>query len=87
METEKSHKGQKDGKYTFQIRSDANKKNVKDAIEKYYGVKVKSVKIIKIQPKTRSVGRGRTITKRKQGKKVIVTTVGAKPIEPNKIKV
>lgn len=87
LDTEKAFGGQKVGKFIFQVKNDASKIEVKDAVEKYFGVKVKSVRTIKIQPKTRKAGKGREIQKRSSGKKAIVTTVGAKPIDVNKIKV
>lgn len=87
LDTEKAFGGQKDGKFTFHVKSDASKIEIKDAVEKYYGVKVKSVATTKVRAKTRKVGRGRTIQKRSPAKKAIVTTVGAKAIDINKIKV
>ncbi|MFH1375158.1 MAG: 50S ribosomal protein L23 [Patescibacteria group bacterium] len=87
VETEKSNAGQKAGKYAFRVRQDATKGEIKRAVEKYYGVKVKSVRTMTNQPKTRSVGRGRVITKRSSFKKAVVTTVGAKPIEVSRVKV
>ena len=87
VETEKSNAGHKAGKYAFRVRSDATKGEIKRAVEKYYGVKVKSVRTMTNRPKTRSVGRGRTITKRTSFKKAIITTVGAKAIEVSKVKV
>jgi large subunit ribosomal protein L23 len=86
LDTEKAFGGQKAGKFTFQVKNDASKSEIKDAIEKYYGVKVKSVTTSKIQAKTRKAGR-RDIQKRSLAKKAIVTTVGAKTIDINKIKV
>ncbi len=86
LDTEKAFSGQKAGKFIFQVKNDASKSEVADAIEKYYGVKVKTVRTIKVQPKTRKAGR-REIEKRSSAKKAIVTTVGAKPIDVNKIKV
>lgn len=85
LETEKTYAGQKNGSYTFSVRYSANKKEIKQAIEKYYGVKVKSVRTIITPPKTRAVGRGRTLIKRPLGKKAVVTTVGGSPIDINKI--
>lgn len=87
IETEKAHAGQKDGKFQFRVSRTATKKSVKQAIEKYYGVPVKSVRMLTTLPKTRSVGRGRVITKRARSKKAIITTVGAKPIDVSKVKV
>ena len=86
LDTEKGFAGQKTGKFSFVVKNDANKIEIADAVEKYYGVKVKSVRTAKIQPKTRKAGR-REVEKRGVAKKAIVTTVGAKTIDINKIKV
>ena len=84
-ETEKTNSMQKFGVHTFLVRLDADKKTIKQAIENYYGVKVKSVRTIKIRPKTRKSGRGRVIQKRALGKKAIIQTIDNKPIDVNKI--
>lgn len=56
--------------YAFKVKKDANKKEVKDAIEKIFNVKVKKVRIINVKPKKRIRGR---IEGRKPGyKKAIV---------------
>ncbi|MFH0776591.1 MAG: 50S ribosomal protein L23 [Patescibacteria group bacterium] len=86
LDTEKSFGGQKVGKFTFLVKNDASKTEIADAVEKYYGIKVQSVQTTKVQPKIRQAGRGRLISKRSLGKKAIVTTVGAKAIDINKIK-
>jgi len=86
LDTEKSFDGQKTGKSSFVVKKDATKNEIADAVEKYYGVKVKSVRTAKIQPKTRKAGR-REIEKRSAAKKAIITIVGAKKIDVNKIKV
>jgi len=87
LDTEKAFAGQKAGKFTFQVQPDASKTEISNAIEKYYGVKVKSVTTNKIRPKTRKVGRGRIIQKRSLGKKAVITTIGEKPIDINKISI
>ncbi|MCF7836694.1 50S ribosomal protein L23 [Candidatus Gracilibacteria bacterium] len=86
LDTEKAFGGQKIGKFSFVVKNNASKNEIADAVEKYYGVKVKSVCTTKIQPKIRKAGR-RKIQKRGIAKKAIVTTVGAKVIDVNKIKV
>lgn len=86
LDTEKSFAGQKIGKFSFAVKNDASKTEIASAIEKYYGVKVKSIRTAKIQAKTRKAGR-REIQKRSPEKKAIITTVGAKTIDVNKIKV
>lgn len=87
LETEKAYAGQQKGKYIFEVSPAANKLQVAKAIKKYYGVEVQSVRIIKTAAKYRQGGRGRAITKRSSIKKAIITTVGGKSIDVNKIKV
>jgi large subunit ribosomal protein L23 len=59
------------GKYVFEINSNATKAQVKAAIEKIFSVKVKSVNTIKIQGKIKRF-RG-TLGKQNDYKKAIVT--------------
>lgn len=84
--TEKSTNSQVLLKYTFMVNLKANKIEVKNAVEKAYGVKVKSVNIIPVLKKSRLVGRGREITKRHIGRKAIVTLAPKQSIDFNKIK-
>ena len=84
--TEKSTNAQALRKYTFLVHLNANKVEVKKAIEKAYGVKVEIVNIIPVLKKTRLAGRGRTITKRHNGKKAIATLALKQSIDFNKIK-
>lgn len=87
VQTEKSvGKTVAPGTYTFIVRDDATKSEVKNAVEKYYGAKVKSVRTLVTHHKIRVSGRKPTI-KRRTEKKAIVTTVGAKTIDFNKITV
>ena len=69
-----------DKKYTFEVAKDANKIEIKNAIEKVFGVKVKSVNTINMSGKMKRVGvhTGR----RPSYKKAIVTlTEDSKTIE------
>lgn len=84
--TEKSSKAQIGRKYTFLVHQDANKISVKNAVEKAYGVDVESVNIIPVPSKIRLAGK-RTITKRPQARKAIVTVAKKQSIDFNKIKV
>jgi len=43
-------------KYVFEIARSANKTQVKQAIEKIFGVKVDKVNVINVRPKTKRVG-------------------------------
>jgi len=69
--TEKSTFLMQQNKYVFKVHPQANKYQIKDAIEQYYGVVVTKLNIIKIHPKKRI--QGRTIGFKKGFKKAIVT--------------
>lgn len=85
-ETEKAHKIDQNGVYIFRVANSANKTLIKKAFQKYYGVEVLNVQIIKIQPKKRGL-KNRVVQKRSLGKKAIIRTAGGKVIEVNQIKV
>lgn len=69
--TEKSSDLAALNKYVFKVFETANKKNVKDAVEKLYKVTVENVHVINIPPKYIRIGR---FDGRKSGyKKAIVT--------------
>lgn len=85
VQTEKSV-SQGAGVYTFIIRPDAKKTEVKAAFEKYYGVDVESVRTIITHEKYRN-GARRPMVKRPVLKKAVVKTVGAKTIDLNSINV
>ena len=69
--TEKSASMQEEGKYVFIVDVRANKTQIKLAIEKIFGVKVKSVNTMNTHPKDRRVGKYTGKTNRY--KKAIVT--------------
>ena len=54
--TEKSTLLQESGKYTFQVALKANKVEVKEAVEKNFGVTVLDVNITKLHGKTKRFG-------------------------------
>ena len=85
--TEKSTNSQAARKYFFLVHLNANKTQVKKAIESAYSVKVKSVNIVPVLKKARLAARGRSITKRHYGKKAIVTLAPKQSIDFNKIKI
>jgi len=85
--TEKSTNAQASQKYIFMVHPDADKTQIVKAVKVAYGVEVKSVNIIPVLKKARLAGRGRTITKRKAGKKAIVTLKPKQSIDFNKIKI
>lgn len=56
-----------ENKYTFDVALDANKVEVKKAVEAMFNVKVEKVNIMNVKPKTKRVGRyeGKTIRRKK----------------------
>ncbi len=78
--TEKSSAVSMDGKtYVFKVNKNANKFQIKDAVEKAFKVKVAKVTTLNTKPKDRRVGRytGKT----KTYKKAYVTLVDGDKIE------
>lgn len=69
--TEKSMQGMEAKKYTFLVHPEANKTQIKEAVEKMFaGTKVKSVNTMNLDGKTKR--RGRTSGKTAKTKKAIV---------------
>ena len=67
-------------KYTFKVAVDANKTEIKQAIEEIFDVEVKKVNVANFQGKLKRLGR--TIGRRPAYKKAIVTlTADSKAIE------
>lgn len=77
--TEKATDLTKDNQYVFNVYESANKPEIKKAVEDVYGAKVVSVKIIKIHPKKRRLGRVEGW--RKGYKKAIVKLAPGQKIE------
>ncbi len=69
--TEKSTTLQTMGKYAFEVNNEANKKQIKDAVEKAFKVTVTTVNVINIPAGTRRVGRRQVVVPAM--KKAIVT--------------
>ena len=78
--TEKGYDGIADKKYTFIVKKDANKTQIKIAIEQMFGVKVKSVNTLNRPGKLKRMGRNEGYTP--ATKKAIVSLAeGSKGIE------
>ena len=78
--TERSMDDLQAGKYTFKVATDANKTEIKKAVEKLFDVKVAKVNTLNVNGKAKRVGRffGKTA----DWKKAIITlTEGSKTIE------
>lgn len=69
--TEKSASLEQKGTYVFKVANKANKTEIKQAIEKKFGVKVEKVNITNSHPKKKRVGKYTGMTSKY--KKAIVT--------------
>jgi large subunit ribosomal protein L23 len=80
--TEKSLKqAATENKYTFEVAVGATKDQIKDAVEKLFGVKVIMVNTIKSQPSTKRTGKKRTLKGVPSVKKAIVKLKAGQKIE------
>jgi len=70
---------QAQGKYAFEIAREANKQQVKQAVEKAFKVKVLAVNVMTVPGKTRRVGRRQVLIQ--SWKKAIVTLKPGDKIE------
>ena len=77
--TEKGASLQAENKYAFEIATGANKPQVKQAVEKAFGVRVTAVNVMRVSGKTRRVGRRQVMTP--SWKKAIVTLKTGDKIE------
>ena len=69
--TEKNTTLQAAGKYAFQVGKDANKKQIKEAVQKAFKVTVTKVNVMNMPGENKRVGRKMTATP--QWKKAVVT--------------
>lgn len=69
--TEKNTGLQVLGKYAFEVMERANKRQVKEAVEKAFGVTVTAVNMVSMRGKLRRVGRNQVMTP--DWKKAVVT--------------
>ena len=79
--TEQSMEAVADKKYVFMVDVDANKTEIKAAVEQIFGVKVSKVNTVRMQGKAKRTG-AYPVGKRPEYKKAIVTlTADSKTIE------
>ncbi len=72
--TEKTLRLAREGKYSFEVATDATKKEIQTAVERLFKVKVAKVNTINMKSKVRVAFWGRrTVGKTKKWKKAIVT--------------
>ncbi len=80
VETEKSNlQREKNNQVSFEVAPDANRVEIKKAVEKLFNVRVKSVNTMHVRGKTRR--RGRYVGKTRRWKKAIVTLAPGSRIE------
>ena len=77
--TEASYAAMEANKYTFEVAKDANKYQIKDAVEELFNVKVIRVNTLIVKPKTKRV---RYVAgKTRSWKKAVVTVAEGQSIE------
>ena len=78
--TEKGYDGIADKRYTFYVKNTANKIEIRNAVEKLFGVKVAKVNTINCKGKLKRMGRnvGRTAAYKKA---IVTLTADSKEIE------
>ena len=77
--TEKNATLQAQGKYVFEVAKEANKHQIKQAVEKAFKVEVTTVNVMTVPGKTRRIGRRQVLTQ--SWKKAIVTLKSGDKIE------
>ena len=78
--TEKATRLGSEGKYTFEVRKTANKRQIKEAVEKGFDVKVEKVNVMMMKGKPRRV-LGNRIKHSPTWKKAVVTLRAGDTIE------
>jgi len=78
--TEKATRLAEQNKYVFEVHPEANKTQIKEAVEKAFGVKVTKVNVISLQRKARRTATGHLLLGRRW-KKAIVTLAEGHRIE------
>ena len=77
--SERSYSAMEENKYTFEGHKNANKHQIKDAVEEIFGVKVVRVNTMSVKPKTKRV---RYVAgKTRSWKKAIITVAEGDSIE------
>lgn len=79
--TEKSMNASAEGKYTFEVDTQARKDEIAKAVEKAFGVHVKGLTTITVHGKTRRTGRKRKVVAASPTKKAIVRLTAGEKID------
>ena len=78
--TEKGYDGIADKKYTFYVKKDANKTQIKLAVEKIFGVQVEKVNTVNCKGKLKRMGRNEGYTPDRK-KAIVKLKADSKAIE------
>ncbi|GMA50460.1 50S ribosomal protein L23 [Alicyclobacillus contaminans] len=78
--TERSTELMEQGKYVFEVDRRSNKTEIRQAVEKLFGVKVESVNTLRVPGKKKRVGRHVGYTSERK-KAIVKLTPDSKPIE------
>ena len=79
--SERSFSGMELNKYTFEVAKDANKYQIKDAVEEIFGVKVAKVNTLNVSGKAKRLGAGRLGKTRSWKKAYVQLAEDSKTIE------
>ena len=79
--TEQSMEATEEKKYVFQVANDANKIEIKKAVEEIFGVKVASVNTLRMPAKRKRMGAARPGMTRSWKKAYVQLTADSKTIE------
>ena len=79
--SERSFSGMEQNKYTFEVAKDANKYQIKDAVEEIFGVKVAKVNTINYDGKAKRLGAARPGRRKSWKKAYVQLTQDSKTIE------
>ena len=76
MVSEKSYAGIEQNRYTFLVHRDANKTEIKEAVQEIWGVRVLSVNTLNRKGKRKRNRKSQTFGQRPDTKRAIVTLAG-----------
>ena len=79
--SERSFSGMELNKYTFEVAKDANKYQIKDAVEEIFGVKVEKVNTIRMEGKEKRKGAAPAGRRASWKKAMVKLTADSKTIE------
>ena len=79
--SERSFSGMEQNKYTFEVAKDANKYQIKDAVEEIFGVKVEKVNTIRMEGKEKRQGATPAGRRASWKKAMVKLTADSKTIE------